>query len=274
MPAMARLSKKELIELIEEAEAAGNDATELRELLRQVSGEEKPRQPARQRGSRLEEEEESVEDRLNRKVGHLFQDGIHGELLSRIIEMDGEHSQQELRQICLENGLGASGDKKEMAAKLIAHKVDTEAKGQKQGVYGVCQRLELCHTVRASSKKEADPRLDSEEGFMNDKLDLSKQKEWEGKPGEVTIPEAYLKELCHEIVVFTRKERGGSDFTFRCKEYHQSPDGEWQFIGVIIDTSKLNANGDVTLARFTYHPKVVLVNIGFMVVPAPEDAET
>ena len=106
MQPMTRLSKKDLIELIETTEAEGNDATELKELLRQVSGEEKPwqpRQPARQRGSGLEEEEESVEDRLNRRVGHLFQDGIHGELLNRIIEMDGEHSQKELKQICLEN---------------------------------------------------------------------------------------------------------------------------------------------------------------------------
>ena len=109
---------------------------------------------------------------------------------------------------------------------------------------------------------------------MGDKVDLSKQKEWEGKPGEVNIPEAYLKGLCHEIVVFTRKERGGSDFTFRCREYNQSDDGQWKFSGVVIDTSKLNAKGDVELARITYHPEVVLVNIGFMVVPAPEDAET
>ncbi len=109
---------------------------------------------------------------------------------------------------------------------------------------------------------------------MNDKVDLSKQKEWEGKPGEVTIPEAYLKGLGHEIVVFTRKERGGSDFTFRCKEYQEGSGGLWKFSGVIIDTSKLNAKGDVELARVTYHPEVVLVNIGFMVIPAPEDAET
>jgi len=109
---------------------------------------------------------------------------------------------------------------------------------------------------------------------VEEKLDLSKQKEWEGKPGEVTIPEAYLKELRHEIVVFTRKERGGSDFTFRCKEYQEGAGGLWKFSGVIIDTSKLNAKGEVELARITYHPEVTLVNIGFMIVPASEDAET
>ena len=109
---------------------------------------------------------------------------------------------------------------------------------------------------------------------MNDKVDLSKQKEWEGEPGKVTIPEVYLKGLRYEVVVFTRKERGGSDFTFRCREYQEGAGGLWKFSEVIIDTSKLNATGEVTLSRVTYHPEVVLANIGFMVVPAPEDAET
>jgi len=109
---------------------------------------------------------------------------------------------------------------------------------------------------------------------MEERVDLSKQKEWEGKPGEVTIPEAYLKVLHHEIVVFTRKERGGSDFTFRCREYKRTPDSQWRFEGVVIDTSIKNAKGDVEKVRLTYHPEVVLVNIDFMVVPAPEAAET
>jgi len=109
---------------------------------------------------------------------------------------------------------------------------------------------------------------------MEEKVDLNKQNEWKGEPGKVTIPEAYLKELRHEIVVFIRKERGGSDFTFRCRQYQEGPGGQWRFSGVIIDTSKRNAEGKVTLVRITYHPEVVLVNIGFMVILAPEDAET
>lgn len=109
---------------------------------------------------------------------------------------------------------------------------------------------------------------------MEEKIDLGKQREWEGKPGEVTIPEAYLKGLRYEIVVFTRKERGGSDFTFQCKKYAQSSAGEWQFSGVVIDTSIKNRKGDVDLARVTYHPEVTLINIGFMIIPAAEGAET
>ena len=109
---------------------------------------------------------------------------------------------------------------------------------------------------------------------MNDKVDLSKQNEWEGKPGEaIGISEAYIKDLHFEVIVFTRKERGGSDFTFRCKEYERVADGEYRFGGVIIDTSKRNPRGEVELARLTYHPELVLLNAACMVIPAPEDAD-
>jgi hypothetical protein len=40
---------------------------------------------------------------------------------------------------------------------------------------------------------------------MNDELvDLNKYREWSGKPGEVTIPEAYVNGQRYEIVVFAR----------------------------------------------------------------------
>ena len=106
---------------------------------------------------------------------------------------------------------------------------------------------------------------------MNDKVDLNKQREWESKLGEMAIPEAYLKDLRYEVIVFTRKERGGSDFTFRCKEYERTQDGQWRFGGVIIDTSKRNPKGEVELVRLTYHPEVSLINTAFMVVPALEE---
>lgn len=109
---------------------------------------------------------------------------------------------------------------------------------------------------------------------MEQKIDLAKQKEWEGPPGEVKIPEAYIRGLRYEIVVFARKERGGNDFTFRCREYKRTRNGEWRFIGVMQDTSIKNAGGDVELGRFTYHPEVSLVNVGFIVYPAPEGDET
>jgi len=105
------------------------------------------------------------------------------------------------------------------------------------------------------------------------RIDLSKQREWSGKTETLAIPEGYIKNLHYEIVVFTRKERGGSDFTFRCKEYERTTDDQWQFTNVIIDTSIKNAKGEVELARLTYHPEMSLVDIGFMVIPAAEDAE-
>jgi len=108
---------------------------------------------------------------------------------------------------------------------------------------------------------------------VNDKVDLNKQREWEGKPDEeLRIPEVYIKDLHFEVIVFTRKERGGSDFTFRCRQYERVADGEYRFVGVVIDTSKRNPKGEVELVRLTYHPEVSLINAAFMVVPAFEDS--
>jgi len=109
--------------------------------------------------------------------------------------------------------------------------------------------------------------------MMAEQVDLAQQREWSGKPGEVAIPEVYIKSLHYEIVVFTRKERGGSDFTFRCKEYERTKDGQWRFSGVVIDTSKRNPRGEVDLVRLTYHPEVMLVNAAFMIITAPEPEE-
>ncbi|GAI17006.1 unnamed protein product [marine sediment metagenome] len=98
------------------------------------------------------------------------------------------------------------------------------------------------------------------------------QNQWEaGSDEELKIPEAYIKDLKFEVIVFTRKERGGQDFTFRCKNYSPAEGGAWSFEWVIIDTSKRDSKGNVTLKRLTYHPALSLVNVGFMVVPAPEE---
>jgi len=107
---------------------------------------------------------------------------------------------------------------------------------------------------------------------MKDMVDLNRQREWQAKPDEeLRIPEAYIRDLRFEVIVFTRKERGGNDFTFRCKEYEKAPDGQWRFGGVIIDTSKRNSRGEVELVRLTYHPEVSLANAAFMVIPAFEE---
>jgi len=119
---MTRLSRKELVELIEATEAGGNDATELRNFLAQLPEEGRPRQPARQGGGRLlPEEEEPLRDRLNREVGDLFDGGITDEIEVRCKDMDRDHSIQELQVMCKNAGISPSGHKKKLAAKLIAH---------------------------------------------------------------------------------------------------------------------------------------------------------
>ncbi|KKN34642.1 hypothetical protein LCGC14_0791580 [marine sediment metagenome] len=105
-------------------------------------------------------------------------------------------------------------------------------------------------------------------------VDPANQNEWEAGPDEdLKVPREYIEDLKFEVIVFARKERGGQDFTFRCKDYSPVEGGAWSFDGVIIDTSKRDPSGDVTLKRLTYHPALSLVNVAFMVVPAPEETK-
>jgi len=116
------LNRKELIELIDSIEAGGGDATDLRRELKALEPEAKETKAApRKRRYFRDEGEETVEDRLARRVGYLFPAGITPELVSRIIEADGSHSLKDLSAMCKEHGLSLSGDKKELAAKLIAN---------------------------------------------------------------------------------------------------------------------------------------------------------
>lgn len=120
MQPMTRLSKKELIKLIEETEAEENDATELRNLLAQLPDEGRPRQPARGGGRLLLEDEEPLRDRLNREVGDLFAGGITDEIEARCKDMDRDHDIKELQEMCKKAGISPNGHKKKLAAKLIA----------------------------------------------------------------------------------------------------------------------------------------------------------
>ncbi len=103
---------------------------------------------------------------------------------------------------------------------------------------------------------------------MGEKINLLEQNEWEAGPDqELKIPEGYIKQLRYEIVVIGRKTE---KFAFRCKNYEFSEANAWRFVGVIIDTSKKNPQGEVELKRLSYHPELVLVNVPFMAIPAPE----
>ena len=92
-------------------------------------------------------------------------------------------------------------------------------------------------------------------------------REFTAEPNEdISIPKELITCLKYEIVVLDVKKVK----LFRCQNYYRDPDNSWRFTNVIIDTSKRNARGDVTLKRVTYYPEVRLVNAGFMVIPAPE----
>lgn len=102
---------------------------------------------------------------------------------------------------------------------------------------------------------------------MMENVDLGLENQWQAKPGEeIKIPEAYIRELNFEIHVFSLKR----EFAFRCKDFKAKRNSRWLFDGVILDTSKRDPQGNITLNRFTHYPVVSLVNIGFMVIPAPE----
>ncbi len=111
-----RVNRKELLDLIESIEAGGGDAAVLRHELEALEPEAK-HVPQTRRNSRFREEEETVEERLTRRVGDFFPNGIP---LQEILDYDYRFSLNELREQCRELGISISGDKKELAAKLIA----------------------------------------------------------------------------------------------------------------------------------------------------------
>lgn len=91
-------------------------------------------------------------------------------------------------------------------------------------------------------------------------------KEWTAKADEeLQIPAEYLEGLKYEILVLSSKKV----FSFRCTDYAI----KGQVItcnNAIMDTSKRNARGDVTLQRVSYHDKIHLINVGCMAIPIPE----
>lgn len=93
------------------------------------------------------------------------------------------------------------------------------------------------------------------------------EREWTANPDEdLKIPKEHIEGLKYEIVILTEKK----PFTFRCRDYNLNDNGSWYFDGIIIDTSKKDPKGNLVLKRLTYHPYLVLANIGFMVIPAYE----
>lgn len=114
-----RITKEELAEIIKATEDAGRDATDLKIALEEAFPP--PTQSRGARGARNLQEEESTAEYLNRKVGYLFPDGVTGDILAQLIQIDYRYNLTELRAMCKDNGLSTRGDKKELAAKLLAN---------------------------------------------------------------------------------------------------------------------------------------------------------
>jgi hypothetical protein len=125
MPGIVRLNKIGLIDLIENTNANGGDATELYNLLKAVEDDENAQRPVKRMGNplRILVEDSTTEERLETKVGELFPRGITEAVLSEVIEFDRDHTLADIKKMCAEAGLSLSGSKKELAAKLIARGV-------------------------------------------------------------------------------------------------------------------------------------------------------
>lgn len=114
-----RLNRNQLLDLINSIEAGGGDATALKRELEALGPDQDFR--TRRRGIRVNSEEElTMSERLNNRVSDLFPDGLSDDLLSRLVDLDRDHSLKELKTMCVEAGLSAGGDKKELCAKLVA----------------------------------------------------------------------------------------------------------------------------------------------------------
>jgi len=113
-----RITREDLIEIIKATEDAGRDASELKAALASMS---EPAQ-SRKAGVRSREEEElTTAEYLNKKVGDLFPNGVTDDVLAQLIKIDLQYSLTELRVMCKEVGLSTGGDKKVLAAKLLAN---------------------------------------------------------------------------------------------------------------------------------------------------------
>ena len=125
MPAMVRLTKQGLNDLINNIKEHGGNPGELEDLLTEVVENEKSQHPVKPRPRTLtiEAEEPTTVERLEAEVGELFLGGVTEVVLATCIEMDEKYTLAELRKMSVEAGLSPSGHKKELAAKLIARGV-------------------------------------------------------------------------------------------------------------------------------------------------------
>ena len=125
MPAIVRLNKQGLNDLVNKIKESGGNPGELEDLLSEVIEDENARRPVRRVRNplRVMVEEPTTEERLEAEVGGLFPGGITEPILAECIEMDGKYTLADLKKMCVEAGFSPSGHKKELAAKLIAKRI-------------------------------------------------------------------------------------------------------------------------------------------------------
>jgi len=122
MPALVRMNRKELVDLIDSVEETGGDASEFRTLLDQVDeGKQQKVNASRRPVSPTGDEEPTAQERLEFEVGYLFPTGVSDDVMKKLTEYDWDYSLKQLRDMCVEAGLSPSGHKKLLAAKLLAH---------------------------------------------------------------------------------------------------------------------------------------------------------
>ncbi len=122
MPAIVRLNKQGLNDLIDNIKASGGDTTDLDNLMSEIIEDERLRRPVRrERALRVLVEEPTTVEFLETEAGELFPGGIiTPPVLAEVIAYDRKYTLKELREMCIEAGLSPSGEKKLLAAKLIA----------------------------------------------------------------------------------------------------------------------------------------------------------
>lgn len=106
MPAIVRLDKKGLNDLVNNIKESGGNPGELDDLLSEINEDENARRPVRRIGNplRIMVEEPTTEERLEAEVGELFPEGITEPILAEVIEFARDRTLEELKKMCREAG--------------------------------------------------------------------------------------------------------------------------------------------------------------------------
>jgi len=126
MPAIVKLNKQGLNDLIDNIKTNGGDCPELDDMRSEIIEDERQRRPVkrRERTLRVMVEEPTTAEFLEAEVGGLFPEGITAKVLADVIEYARNYTLKELKKKCREAGLSPSGEKKELAAKLMARGIE------------------------------------------------------------------------------------------------------------------------------------------------------